>query len=105
MYYAGVDYHKQYSVVSILPEQGQQAYLEKRIDHRCCIEFETVFGQLQAPCRVVFEASTNWSWLYEILEKIAKVESIQLAHPYQTRLIAAAQIKTDKLDARKLAML
>lgn len=32
-----------------------------------------------------------------------EVEEIVLAHPLKTRLIADAQIKTDKLDARALA--
>jgi transposase len=33
------------------------------------------------------------------------VEEVVLAHPLKTRLIADAQIKTDRLDARAMAML
>jgi transposase len=40
-----------------------------------------------------------------VLEPLRMVSGIHLASPYQTRLIAAAQIKTDKFDARKLAKL
>jgi transposase len=40
-----------------------------------------------------------------VLEQIKEVESITVANPYKVRLIAEAQIKTDKIDARKLAML
>jgi transposase len=52
---------------------------------------------------VVFEASMNWHWLFEILERELSSERIVLANPFKTRVIAEAQIKTDKVDARILA--
>ena len=46
----------------------------------------------------------NWHWLLEILEEAAMPrEDIVLANPFKTRIIAEAQIKTDKVDARILA--
>jgi transposase len=39
------------------------------------------------------------------LLEIPNVASVVLAHPFKTRLIADAQIKTDRLDARALATL
>ena len=51
-------------------------------------------------CRVVFEASMNWHWLFELLETEVSGERIFLANPFKTRIIAEAQIKTDKVDAR-----
>jgi transposase len=51
------------------------------------------------------EACWNWGWLYDELGEIDGVESVVLAHPFKTRLIADAQIKTDRLDARALATL
>lgn len=104
MNYAGIDYHKEYSFVSILNEQGTVVF-EQRVEHQHPQIFEKIFKSMEGECEVVYEACGSWSWLYEILEKIEKVKKISLAHPYQTRIIAAAQIKTDKLDARKLAML
>jgi hypothetical protein len=53
-------------------------------------------------CRVVFEAGMNWHWLFEILEMELFSERIVLANPFKTRIIAEAQIKTDKVDARIL---
>src|SRR4029077_18180840 len=50
-----------------------------------------------------FEASMNWHWLFEILEREVPSERIVLANPFKTRIIAEAQIKTDKVDARILA--
>ena len=44
----------------------------------------------------------NWHWLFEILERDAP-RRIVLANPFKTRIIAEAQIKTDKVDARILA--
>ena len=52
---------------------------------------------------MVFEAGMNWHWLLEILERELPSERIVLANPFKTRIIAEAQIKTDKMDARILA--
>ena len=51
------------------------------------------------------EACWNWGWLYDLLGQIDKVGEVVLAHPYKTRLIAEAQIKTDRIDAQTLAKL
>jgi transposase len=99
----GIDYHKRYSVLCLLDEEGRELHLE-RIEHA----FPERFGSLlreYTPCQVAFEATMNWSWLYEILETIPGVERIIMANPLHVRLISAAQVKTDKVDARKLAQL
>ena len=44
----------------------------------------------------------NWHWLLEILEEAMPREDIVLANPFKTRIIAEAQIKPDKVDARML---
>lgn len=104
MYYAGIDYHKRYSVVSIQDDAGA-IVLERRIEHNDPFAFSEVVQALPGRVKVVYECGLNWSWLYEVLEQIKEVESITVANPYKVRLIAEAQIKTDKIDARKLAML
>lgn len=104
MYYAGIDYHKRYSVVSIVNEEGELVR-EVRISHQYSGNFLRLLGGLDRPVKVVYESGFNWSWLYEILEGIENIESITLANPYKVRLIAEAQIKTDKISARALAML
>jgi transposase len=58
---------------------------------------------LQGPVRVVFEACGAWEPIYDVLE--GQVDEIQMAHPLQTRAIAHARIKTDKIDAGILAHL
>lgn len=104
MYYAGIDYHKNYSFVSIQNETGQ-IVLEYKIAKNDPHLFNDAFAQLDGAIAVVYEASFNWGWLHDVLEGISNIKSITVANPYQVRLIAETQIKTDKLDARKLAML
>jgi hypothetical protein len=47
--------------------------------------------------------ATTLLHLFEILEREVPSERIVLANPFKTRIIAEAQIKTDKVDARILA--
>jgi transposase len=102
--YAGIDYHKHYSFVSVLDAEGH-IILERQIHHKEPGLFMELLEALPEPVAVVYESTFNWSWLYEILEKIPNVASITLANPYKVRLIAEAQIKTDKISSRTLAML
>ena len=103
MKYIGIDYHKHYSVVCIVNEAGG-IVAEERIEHAFPERFQQLLS-VHTPCQVGFEATMNWGWLHEILEEIAGIERIVLANPLHVRLIAAAQVKTDKVDARKLAQL
>ena len=104
MLYTGIDYHKKYSVVSTQDATGTRV-CEARIDANEPAAFAAYFSKLPEPSRVVVEACWNWGWLYDELGEIEAVDSVVLAHPFKTRLIADAQIKTDKLDARALATL
>ena len=103
MKFMGIDYHKRYSVVCILDDAGDEVLIE-RIEHNHPERFVSLIGA-HAPCSVAFEATMNWGWLHEILETIPGLERIVMANPLHVRLIAAAQVKTDKVDARKLAQL
>lgn len=104
MFYAGIDYHKRYSVVHVIDEGGQTV-LQSRVHFNDPRLFHTLFARLDGPCRVVFEACMNWCKLHDLLETIPNVQEMTLAHPYKTRIIAEAQVKTDKIDARMLAVL
>jgi hypothetical protein len=57
---------------------------------------------LDGPSKAVVEACWNWGLIHDELEELEQVEEVVLAHPYKTRLIADAQIKTDRLDAYAL---
>jgi len=63
MLYAGLDYHKRYSVVQTMDEQGRQ-----RGRARLPNEFEAVrgyFDGLGEPCKVVLEAGWNWGTMFD----------------------------------------
>jgi len=99
----GLDLHKRYSQVEALEENG-----ERRSAARLVNEFEQIegfFRSLGEPCRVVLEAGWNWGSMYDWLERVENVVEVQLAHPYGVRAIAAAQVKTDRIDARMLGQL
>ena len=84
MYYAGIDYHKRYSVVSIQDDAGA-IVLERRIEHNDPFAFSEVVHALPGRVKVVYECGLNWSWLYEVLEQIKEVESITVANPYKVQ--------------------
>jgi transposase len=101
-FFTGIDYHKRYSVYCVLNAAGQ-IQERGRIEHARPEGFGTLVRKW--PGRVVFEASMNWHWLYELLEREMAGEDILLANPFKTRIIAEAQVKTDKVDAEILARL
>ncbi len=104
MNYVGIDIHKRYSVCVAQDERGRPLG-EARIEGNLATGFAQFFCSLGGKSRVVIEACWNWQKLYELLEGMEQVEAILVANPYKTRLIADAQIKTDKLDADGLATL
>jgi transposase len=104
MRYVGIDYHKRYSVLCATDERGQELK-RRRINGNSASGFAQFFSELGEENKVVMEACWNWGWLYDLLVEIEAVGEVVLAHPYKTRLIAEAQIKTDQLDAQNLANL
>jgi transposase len=104
-YYAGIDYHKRYSVVEVIDTKGNRV-VHARVNGNTPEAFGRLFGSLGGPCKVVFESCLNWCYLYEILEQIPEVAECVMANAYKTRIIAEAKVKkTDKVDARLLAEL
>jgi transposase len=104
MNYVGIDIHKRYSVLCALDEQGRKLK-EARIEGNTACGFAQFFGGLEGPSKAVLEASWNWGLTHDLLEEVEEIEEIVLAHPFKTRLIADAQIKTDRLDAFGLGTL
>jgi transposase len=101
--FIGIDYHKRYSVYHVTDADGVEL-AKGRIEHACPEVFRDLVKRWKRP-RVVFEATMNWHWLFEVLESVMPAEDIVLANPYKTRIIAEAQVKTDKVDARILTHL
>jgi transposase len=104
MNYVGVDIHKRYSVLCAVDERGLKLR-EARVERNAPNGFARFFNGLSGPSKAVIEASWNWGLIHDELEEVEQVEEVVLAHPYKTRLIADAQIKTDRLDAYGLSTL
>lgn len=103
MNYVGIDYHKKYSHVTAIDEEGR-VIRSRRVENRP-ESFQEFFGRLQGASETVLEASRTWGVMYDLLEEIEGVESVELAHPQKVRAIAEAKIKTDKIDSHILAQL
>lgn len=103
MNYVGVDYHKRYSYVTAIDEAGRMTGA-RRVDNTVG-DFRSFFETLDGPIAAVVEASRTWGVMYDLLEGLDGMESVTLAHPQKVRAIAAAKIKTDKIDAETLAQL
>jgi hypothetical protein len=81
-------------VLSALNEAGERT-LEARIATGDRAAFEEYCRSLGGPCRAVIEACWGWGKMHDMLEGIECIEEAVLAHPYKTRIIIEAQIKTD----------
>ncbi len=96
----GVDLHKRTAQVAVLTAEGEvvQHRLETNLQ-----EVSRFFSQLPARTPVAIEASATWWWLVDLLETLG--HQPVLSHPKQTKAIAAARLKNDRVDATRLAML
>jgi transposase len=104
MNYVGIDIHKKYSVLCAQDERGTKLR-EARIAASSQEAYRRFFASLEGPSKAVLEACWNWGLTHDLIEELAEVKEVVLAHPYKTRLIAEAQIKNDRLDAAALATL
>lgn len=99
MLYCGVDLHKRISYITVMDEQGQ-LLKQTKLDNT---ELKNFFNSLDDSAQVAVESTNNWYYFYELIEEV--VNDISLAHPYKTKAIAQAKIKTDKIDSTILAHL
>jgi transposase len=104
MLYTGLDIHKRYSVACTFDGQGRKIR-EGRISGNSPEAFAAYFGALPEPSEVLLEACWNWGTVHDTLEESATVAAVLVSHPAKNRIIADAQIKTDKVDAQALGTL
>src|SRR5437762_13023218 len=100
MRHVGVDLHKQTSQIAVLSEEGELT------QHRVANDIQRLaqyFTQLPPARPVAIEASGTWWWLVDLLERLG--HHAILSHPKQTKAIAAARLKNDRVDAQRLALL
>lgn len=99
--FVGMDVHKNYLKVAVLDEKGK-VLNNSRVDNNLA-KVSEFFDSLHpsSNTKVVLESSGMWYSIYECLSK--RHLDVRLSNPVKTRAIASAKIKTDKLDAIKLA--
>jgi len=103
-YSMGIDAHKHFCQVHILHPNGDTVW-KGRINNTDYHRFPEVVKPLEGPCKAVFESSSNWHVLYDLLGATDGVCEVILAHPLKVKLICAAHLKNDKVDAQRLAQL
>jgi transposase len=99
--YIGVDLGKRKAVVVKKDRQGK--ITSKVTVPVTQAALESYFSKQDRRSQVVVEATGNWMYLYETIERYTP--EVVLAHPLKTRAIAEARIKTDTIDATTLAEL
>lgn len=98
-HYLGVDLHRRRSYVVLMDNQGNLID-QRRLPNDAMSDY---VAQLPKSTFAVLEATGNWSYMYDVLEE--GTDKVVLAHPKRVKAIAAARIKTDKIDATILAHL
>ena len=96
--FVGIDLHKDFFVAVSEEKEGRVLFKERYENSEQSVV--ALLAHFQTPPSVVVEASGNWMWFVRLLEKYGC--TVQLAHPFRTKAIASARIKTDSIDAKTL---
>ena len=101
MYYSGIDQHKRDCMITTYDHDGHRVKQQRVPNDRH--RLRTYFAQFPGPHQAVVESTGFWYWLADLLDDLG-VE-LTLAHATRLKAIAAAKVKTDKLDSDLLAQL
>src|SRR5687768_9567379 len=99
MFSIGVDYHKRYSVFTVMDEQGEVLRTATVANQREAVH--ALLAPFRHQAQAAVEATRNWTVMYDLLESAGV--HVHLAHPLKVRAIAEARIKTDRIDSKILA--
>lgn len=101
MFYVGVDLHKRFSqIFGLDPDTGE--VIEERVENDNS-ELREFFSQFGDDSKVALEATRSWYWFVDLLQEMEL--DVVLSNPVQTKAIAYAKVKTDKVDAKMLSHL
>jgi transposase len=101
MSYVGIDLHRQFFVYYATDKEGNEITKGKK--QNTVVSVEELVGEFPSAPSVVIEATRNWEWIVTLLK--LKGCTVTLAHPFKTKAIASARIKTDAIDAKTLCHL
>ena len=101
MDYIGIDVHKNVSTVCILDADGELK--EELIDIPTTVKGLQALLDVADPqgCKILFENSTRSHFVYHFLKE--RGYDVTVAHSTDLVTIGRSKVKTDKIDARKLA--
>lgn len=100
-HYIGCDAHKKYSVFAAMDE-ACQVRLVKRVAHDR-ESFRGFLSTLPGRSPIAVETTGNWYWLIDEMERAGHIPF--LTHAAKAKLMMGQINKTDKLDAKGLALL
>lgn len=98
--FAGVDLHKRVSQLAVLRKERAPSQVRFPND---LATVERILGRLPAGTQIALEATGSWWWFVEKARSMG--HEVYLSHPKQTKAIASARLKSDKVDALMLARL
>ncbi|NIP13698.1 MAG: IS110 family transposase [Pseudomonadales bacterium] len=101
MYYSGIDQHKRDCMITTYDADGHRVK-QQRVPN-VPPQLRRYFTAFTGPHHAVVESTGFWYWLADLLDDLG-VELI-LAHATRLKAIAAAKVKTDRLDSDLLAQL
>ncbi len=99
--FVGLDIHKNVVVATAVDPLGRS--IDQSEFGSTDSELINYLRRLPGRKRVVLEACTVWEHFHDAA--IAAGAEVVLSHPYKTRLIAEASLKSDKVDSESLATL
>lgn len=95
--YIGVDLHKKTCFITVMDKEGA---IQKQTEIGTETDKVKKFFKNYPDANVAVESTMNWIPFYENLESLGI--RVKLSNPLQTKAIAAARIKNDKVDSRIL---
>ena len=101
MWYSGIDQHKAYCVITTYGPDGPR--IKQARVASTSLAVQQYFAEVPGPHKAVVESTGAWYWLADTLAGVG-VELV-LAHATRVQAIAAAKVKTDKVDSNILALL
>lgn len=101
MWYSGIDQHKPFCLITTYGPDGPRVKQARVASTPLALQ--QYFAEFPGPHKAVVESTGGWYWLADTLAALG-VELV-LAHATRVKAIAAAKVKTDKVDSHTLALL
>ena len=100
--FVGMDLHKNTSTFCVKTLEGEEIISRKiPTDKKNVSEFINSIKKKSNDISLVLEPVSQWYYYADLIESLGV--DVHLAHPMRVKAIAAARIKTDKIDASVLA--